>query len=163
MTVFYLESSALFKRYRTENGTVVLNAIFSEKSTNDVFVTSHLVTVEMESAAARVFKAKAPNRQAHGVLLRLFAEDLEAMILLPVAATLISEAAQQAREHGLRALDAIHFATALRARQAATGRLVFVTSDKDLLRAAHSSEFIALDPERQEALQQLRNLRLGTM
>ncbi len=159
MPVYYLESSGLFKHYRIEKGTDILNTLFSEKSETEVFVTSHLVTVEIEAAVARGFKTKVLNRQAYGVLLRSFAEDLEAMIVLPVSTALISEAAQQARQHELRALDAIHFATALRASQAAPGPLVFVASDKDLLSAARSSGFIVLDPEEPGTLQQLRNLR----
>ncbi|MBI4331186.1 MAG: type II toxin-antitoxin system VapC family toxin [Chloroflexi bacterium] len=162
MPVFYIESSGLFKRYRSEKGTDVMKAVFDEKNDADTFVTSHLVTVEMESAAARGLKGKVLNKRAYSVLLRSFAEDLGTMIVLPVSSALITEAAQEARQHELRALDAIHFATAMRVSQAARDSIVFVASDKDLVKASRTVGFITIDPEEQEALGRLRTLRQGS-
>lgn len=159
MPVFYLESSGLFKRYRTEKGTDIVNAIFSAKGETDIFVTSHLTTVEMESVASRGLKSKVISRQAYSVLLRTFAEDLDTMVILPVSSSLISEAAQEARQYGLRALDAIHFASAKRASKGALDSVVFVASDRDLVKAAKATGFTTIDPEEPRALEKLKNLR----
>ena len=42
MPVFYLDTAALLKRYRTEKGTEVVAALFSDRREDDVFVTSQL-------------------------------------------------------------------------------------------------------------------------
>lgn len=73
-------------------------------------------TVEVESAAARALKGRILNKRAHGALLRLLAEDLEAQIIvLPVSSSLLSEAAAIARRRpATRAGDALHIASAVR-------------------------------------------------
>ncbi|MBI4340253.1 MAG: type II toxin-antitoxin system VapC family toxin [Chloroflexi bacterium] len=159
MAVFYLESSAFFKRYRTEKGTDVLNAVISQKREADVLVTSHLVTVEMESVVARGLKSAALTKKAGGVLLRSFAEDLDAIIVLPISTSLVVEASRVAARHGLRALDAIHFATLIRVSQAAPGSVVFVAADKEMVQAARADNFVTLNPEERSALDQLRKLQ----
>ena len=121
-------------------------------------MTSHLVTVEMESVASRGLKGKVLNKEAYSVLLRSFAEDLDTMVVLPISSALISEATQEARQHGLRALDAIHFASARRVSQVSPGSLVFVASDKDLIKAAKVAGFIVIDPEIEGAIEQFKSL-----
>ena len=108
MPVFYVESSGLMKPYRTEKGTDVANALFYGRKQADVLLTSHLVTVEVESTAARGLKGKELNRISYGAILRAFADDLEAMVIVPVTASLLIEAAHAARQYALRALDSIH-------------------------------------------------------
>lgn len=80
MPVFYTDSSSLFKRYRTESGTDVMNAVFDEKNGTDRLVTSHLAAVEIESAGSRGLKGGVLNRRGYGIIVRLFAEDLGTMI-----------------------------------------------------------------------------------
>lgn len=159
MPVYYLESSALFKRYRTEKGTDVVNAIFAGRTDADVLATSQLVTVEMESAAARGLKGRALNRQAHGAMLRSFAEDLGNIIVLPLTGPAILEAAQVARQWALRALDAMHVATAMRVRQATQVRIVLVAADREIIQVGKATGFDVLDPEDQNASQILERLR----
>ncbi|MDO8637204.1 MAG: type II toxin-antitoxin system VapC family toxin [Dehalococcoidia bacterium] len=81
MAVYYIDSSALVKRYRTEPGTEVLNSLFSGKTEEEVFVTSQFATIEVESVAARGLRGKALTRNAYGVMLTAFVEDLEKVLV----------------------------------------------------------------------------------
>ena len=100
------------------------------------------------------------NKKARAVLLGLFADDLEnLLVVLPVSTVLLSEAAAVARKYSLRASDALHLATALRAKQASATDIVFVASDKELIDAAADAAFPALDPESKDALATLLELR----
>jgi predicted nucleic acid-binding protein len=102
------------------------------------------------------------TKKSHGVLLSLFADDLEnVLIVLPVSTALLSEAATVARNYGLRASDALHMATALRARQAsaAAAEMVFTVSDKELVEAAGRAGFTVLNPEAENAVAELSELR----
>ncbi len=160
MPVFYVESSALFKRYRTEPGTPVVNALFQERAESDVFTTSHLVIVEMEATGARALNGRTLTRQALGVLLRSFAEDMGRIMILPVSASILANAGQAARNHALRALDAIHFASAATVRETISGQLVLVSSDHEIVQAAKADGIPVLNPEDAGALQTLRSLRV---
>lgn len=160
MPVFYLDTAALLKRYRTEKGTEVVDALFSDRREDDVFVTSQLTTLEVESVAARSLKAGLLNQRAHGALLALFAQDLaQSVVIMPVSTSLVVEAAEAVRHNALRAGDAIHIASALRVRQAAPAEVVFVTSDKELLAAGAAEGFETLDPEASDAKKRLGSWR----
>jgi len=146
MPFYYLDTSALLKRYRTENGTDVLDAIFSGRTQHEFFMTSHFTAVEVESVAARALKGRLLSKKAQGVLLSLFADDLEdLLIVLPVSTALLSEAAAVARHYSLRAGDALHLASALQAKQASVAEIVFVASDKELVEASKAAEFTVLE------------------
>lgn len=160
MSVFYLDSSALLKRYRTEHGTELVNSLFSGRVEGEVFVTSHITSLEIESVAARALKGRILDERAHGVLLALFAKDVqEQVIALPVQTALISEAAEAARRHALRAADSIHLATALRVKQSAPDDTVVVASDKELLQASKDEGFRILNPQTEDAAELLRTWR----
>jgi hypothetical protein len=160
MPLYYLDTSALLKRYRTEEGTDVLDAMFSDQRRDESFITSHFTAVEVESVAARALKGRLLNRKAHGVLLAMFASDLEdLLIVLPLSTALLSEAASVARQYSLRAGDAVHLASALRGKQAAAEEIVFVASDKELVEAPRSAGFAILNPENEDALATLSSLR----
>ncbi len=77
MALYYLDTSALVKRYRTERGTEVMAALFSHQTLDNAFITSHLTVLEVEAVAARAVGARLLTQRAHGTLLRLFNEDLE--------------------------------------------------------------------------------------
>ena len=129
MPLYYLDTSALLKRYKTEKGTPVIDALFSSRKPGEVFVTSHFTSVEVESVAARALKGRVLTAEACGVLLRLYAEDLnEQTIVMPVSTALLSEAAKAAQRNALRAGDAVHLASALRISEPShLADLVFVT------------------------------------
>jgi len=123
-------------------------------------MTSHFTAVEVESVAARALKGRLLNKKAHGVLLATFADDLDhLLIVLPVSTALLSEAAVVARQYSLRASDALHLASVLRAKQASAVEIVFVASDKELVQAAEEAGLPVLNPEREEALAYLSKLR----
>ena len=103
MPVFYLESSGHFKRYRTEPGTDVVNALFERRGTADVFVASRLSIIEMEAAAARGVRGRTLTPQAQGAMLRRFAEDMATVLVLSVSPRTLTLASHMARNHGLRA------------------------------------------------------------
>ena len=160
MPLYYLDTSALLKRYRTEIGTRVLDALFSARTRDELVITSHFTAAEVESVAARALKGRLLTKKAHAVLLSLFADDLEnVLIVLPVSTVLLSEAAAVARNYALRASDALHLATALRARQASATEIVFTASDKELVEAAGRAGFTVLNPETENALAALHETR----
>ena len=162
MTRYYLDTSALVKRYRTERGMEAMAALFSERTWNDEFITSHLTVLEVQAVAARALGARLLTQRAYESLLRLFNDDLEqAITVLPLTSAVLSEAIGVARQYTLRAGDCIHLATALRTAQAeaVSATIVFVTSDMELYRAAGRAGFTPFNPENEQALDRLGNWR----
>ncbi len=73
------------------------------------------------------------------------------MFRLPITETVVLRAAELAREHRLRAADAVHLATAMEWREElalSRERVVFVASDIELLAAAETVGFAVLNPAR---------------
>ena len=76
MSVFYLDTSAILTRYRSEQGTDVVDSIYDERFTpttvnsifrgvrSDILVTSHFTCLEVESGAARMSRGKLLDEKA---------------------------------------------------------------------------------------------------
>lgn len=160
MAIYYLETSALLKRYRTEQGTATVNDIFRSKLRNEVLLTSYFTALEVEAVVARALKGRILTREALIALLGRFAEDLnESVALQPVSNIVLSDSIDQVRRYALRAPDAIHLAAALRVSQAALVATIFVTSDNELLRAARNEGLEILDPQHPNAAEHLERFR----
>ena len=161
MAIFYLDTSAILKRYRTENGTDFVSELYEQLGAHDLLLTSHFACLEFECVAARALKAKLLTPAAYNMLLGGLARDIgEYLLLMPVASELVNDAIEVTRRFELRAPDAIHVAAAQQGdRTVQGGQFVFVTSDKELLAASNMAGMTTLDPESEHALDSLRELR----
>ena len=155
MPTYYLDSSALFKRYRSEPGTEVMDLRFRNKMPGESFVASEIITLEIESAAARAVA----TQETRSLIATFAASDLLQIESVPITTALLGGAGQAARAYGLRALDAIHLASALQIAEAAQAPFLFICSDKELLGAARSAALPTLDPAAANAARLLRGLR----
>jgi len=139
MPRYFLDSSALIKRYHHESGSVHVESIFS--TFNSQFFISRLALVEVHSSYARLVREKVLTERDFLTLVTRLRVDI-ASGLLAVAAVSgqrLEAAAKLLASHGLavplRTLDAIQLATA----DALNGRArlaAFVAADKKLLVAA---------------------------
>lgn len=161
MSVYYIESSALFKRYHTERGSEFMDELFAGQREAERFITSYLTVVELEATAARALRGTRITPAAYAALLGRLLEDMEQRLLLqPIANDVVDEAVRWTRRHGLRGGDAVHFAAGMLARRATSDLTVYVTSDSELLAAARAEDFPFLNPEDGDALTRLRSYRI---
>ncbi|GAC1458148.1 MAG: hypothetical protein PVSMB1_08000 [Gemmatimonadaceae bacterium] len=164
MAVFYLDTSAILKRYRTEKGTDVVNELYEHRPVVGNFLTSHFSCLEVESVAARTLKGKLLSQEAYNALLGSFSRDLsDHLHVVETSGDVINAAIDAARKYALRAADAVQFASA---PKRGTGsffsrrkEFTFVTSDKELLAAAEAAGISTLDPEAEGAIEELRKSR----
>lgn len=159
MPVYYLETSALLKRYKSEEGSHVVNELFDSKTDDEIFVTSNLSVLEMTSVPARLLKGKVLRRRQFERLIGTFVEDLSTyeVLVMPLQDGLVSESIEVLTRYPLRAADALHFATAQRAQRAAGDEsFCLVSADKDIGEACVSYQVPLLNPELPSALQGLR-------
>ncbi|MDO8689693.1 MAG: type II toxin-antitoxin system VapC family toxin [Dehalococcoidia bacterium] len=161
MPIFYVDSSAVVKRYLPEQGTDLMNLLLENPSSEDRFYTSFLSVLEVTSALHR----SATTRQMVGALvdeiLARFRDDFDSLMRLwPLNNELVTASIPVVERHRLRSGDAIHLATALRIASITPGvASIMVSSDQQLLNSAEESGLNVLDPSALGASSKLIRLR----
>ena len=110
--MLYVESSALFKRYRTERNSETVRTLMTAE---EVLVTSRLTEIEVRRNLRRLYEGEELARVQNQLQL-----DLDEFALMNLDADVCADAAWIAEETLCRSLDAIHLAAARRASPNAT-------------------------------------------
>lgn len=148
MSVLFLDSSAITKKYVRETGTSWVINFFRPKSANRIYV-AEIALVEVISALARRHRGKTISAgdftKVSSRFRRNFSDKFfKTEIDLPV----IEQAAALAETHALRGYDAVQLASAvnLHSRRQAAGlpTLVFISAD-NALNAAAQAEGLQID------------------
>jgi predicted nucleic acid-binding protein len=150
VTTFYLDSSALSKRYVEETGTPWLRGILTPTAGNAIVI-ARITMVELHSALARRLREGSVEAQACLVALQAFnrhcATEYKFVDLDP---EVVGTARDLLDHHPLRAYDAVQLASDLRANRALYAAriapLVFTSADARLLAAAAREGLSADNP-----------------
>lgn len=150
MTAYFLDSSALVKRYVAETGTAWIQALAVPSAHNTLLI-SRITWVEVLSALAR--------RQREGSLppasvtqaIQSFRYDLDTQYqVVEVDRDLAEAAGKLVRKHPLRAYDAVQLASALRIQiafaRARSASLTFLAADDRLLANAQAAGLTTDNP-----------------
>ncbi len=136
MTVLYLDANALAKLYVDEDGReLVVRAV---EETPQVAV-STIGYAEVRGVFARRLLLGTFSEDEHAEAVGAFEADWETLSVVEVSRSVSRLAGDLLKAHRaarLRAMDALHLASALEARQAVPLR--FLTFDADLLRVARA-------------------------
>ncbi|MCX6028259.1 MAG: type II toxin-antitoxin system VapC family toxin [Chloroflexi bacterium] len=154
MSVYFLDSSALVKRYVAETGSVWIQAIVASKARNKLII-ARLTWVEVLSAFARRQRegSFAPADAAKAI--RSFRYDLDHQYrVVELSRAVVEAAGQLVGKHPLRASDAIQLASALQVLPAfasvKTVSLVFLSGDDRLIAAAQAEGLNAENPNQHQ-------------
>jgi predicted nucleic acid-binding protein len=151
---FYLDASALAKRYTLETGTPVVNYLYARLTPNRFAVLS-VGVAEVVSILVRKRNAKTiPVAAFSNAIVNFSAEIVNQRQLRKISATttLASAALTLISQHSINATDAILLRSALDLAASLRARgddLVLVASDGRLLRAAQAEGLIVFNPETQ--------------
>lgn len=148
MTIYYLDASALVKRYVDEIGSDWLRAIIAPVQPL-LLLTSRMTIVEVISAFARRVRDGSLTPQEFTTARDAFRGDcLNDYQIMPPTMTVVDLACALLERHPLRAYDAIHLATALGAQQFLASQgypsLTFFSADDHLNHTA-AVEGLAVD------------------
>ncbi len=149
---FFLDTSALIKRYKTELGTTWLKNLIVAKPER-IIILSEITIAEVASALAALHRATAGiTRTQRDQAMALFLYHCETEYKLISAHRLvIDRAVTLTQAHRLRGCDAIQLATAVIAKETlSTEAFTFVAADNDLLMAAQA-EGLKIDNPNQHA------------
>jgi predicted nucleic acid-binding protein len=151
---FYLDASALAKRYSLELGTPLLNHLFTSVPLDRLYV----FNVGMAEVASLLVRKKNADLISTAALTQALA-DLRVEIVFSsglqrIVATnaLVTSALALIETHSINATDAVILQSALglRTRLHSTGDdIVVMASDQRLLRAAQAEGLITFNPETQ--------------
>ncbi len=148
MSTYYLDASALVKRYVDEVGSDWLCAVITP-ARHPLLFTSRMVIVEVMSAFTRRVRDGSLTLADFAAMRDAFRGDcLDEYQIMPPTVIVVDLACGLLERHPLRAYDATHLATALSAQQflAAQGHpaLTFLSSD-DRLNQAATAEGMEVD------------------
>ncbi|MBN1878280.1 MAG: type II toxin-antitoxin system VapC family toxin [Anaerolineae bacterium] len=146
MVSYYLDTSALLKRYVEELGSTWIRTQVSEAT---LLVSSELVIVEAVSAFNRRAREGGLSLTEYRRVRDILYEDCRVQYqIVPVARSIIALACTLLENHQLRGYDAMHLATALTVKRSLQKRelapLTFVCAD-DHLNIAASAEGLRVD------------------
>jgi len=128
----YFDTSALVKRYVRERGTIEVRRLLRKYR----ILSSSVVPVELLSALTRRHGQKELSGQHYTAILSRIKQDRAFWELVEVTPAVLARAEEMVLRLRVRALDAIHVASAA-IFQDSTGRsALFVTSDERQLEAA---------------------------
>jgi uncharacterized protein len=145
---YYLDASALVKRYVNEEGSDWLRVAITPGRSQLLF-TSRMTIVEVISAFARRVRDGSLTLEEFASARDLFRGDcLDEYQIMPPTIAVVDSASVLLERHPLRAYDAIHLATALGAQQFLADQnypaLTFLSAD-DRLNQAAAAEGLAVD------------------
>ena len=154
MATYYLDASALVKRYLEESGSRWLRELL-DQSDRHSFAGTELIAVEVVCALTRAERDHRVSRSRRDKLTNLFLAEVEALLeAVPVSDSILQRANQLALRYPLRAYDAMHLATALTLAERMYGLNLpipgFVSADANLLTAARAEGLVAENPNDHE-------------
>jgi len=150
LTAFFVDSSALVKRYVLETGTAWVRGLTRQSPSRLIYI-AHITAVEVTCAVARRRKGKTLTPPRASSILRRFRQHLAARyIVIEVTPDLLDEAMRLGNAHALRAYDAVQLAVALevnRSHQAdGFGPVTLISADQALNDAATAEGLTVEDP-----------------
>ncbi len=142
---YFIDSSALIKRYHYETGTEVIDEII-EKEYSQIFISS-VTLIEVIATLRRKVKERKISKNRFLKLKGVFLYDVEKMYtLIPLDDSVLADALHIAEKYGCKSLDSLQLSSALKAKLI-EGEIIFVCADKQLLKYAKKEGFETLNPE----------------
>ena len=148
MAAYYLDSSALVKRYARENGTAWIIGLFRRAAGHRLYV-ARITGVEVAAALTRKRRGGhlTPSEAARA-LNRLHRDLGGRLRIVEITPALLTDAMGLAEKHGLRGYDAVQLAAVLAANgervQLKLAPLTLFAADAELL-AVGAAEGLATD------------------
>lgn len=142
--MIFLDASAAAKRYFPEAGSARVMDLLSNREPHCSLA---LLPCELASALNRRFREGDISRAIYRVARQQMKEDAIAIAAIQVDDELIQVSLRLLDLHPLKTLDSLYLAAALNLQKASSTPLLFVSADRQLLRAARAEGLKVFDPE----------------
>ncbi len=143
MKFYFFDTSALVKRYHSENGTENIDKIFIED--DRAVIISSLSITEIVSAMNRKKEEKVISKEDLDIALSKFFHDaIKEYVVVELDVEHIKDSVMLVLKRNLRTLDSLQLAVALRLKEL---EIIFVCADKKLVSVASKEGLEAINPE----------------
>ena len=142
--MIYLDTSALIKRFVVEKGSRSVHGMIEKEGP---VATAKIAYAEVHSGLARKVREGALSAGRHAFICRQVESDWGAYLRMDLTDEVLALARALIQRHPLRALDAIHLASALILKGSIGEPVDFVSADERQLRAAAKEDLGALNIE----------------
>lgn len=149
-TAYFIDSSALAKRYIQETGTSWVRGITRRRPSRVIYI-ARITTVEIPCAIARRRKGRTLTPRRASSILHRFRQHLDGRYTVAeVTVPLLDDAMRLGVKHALRAYDAVQLAVAIEVNRfhqtAGHNSVTLVSADHDLNAAARAEGLTVDDP-----------------
>ena len=150
VNIYFLDSSALIKRYVVEIGSPWIKTLTDSQTGNSLLVV-RITWVEVLSAFARRQREGGITAAEVAALIQKFRSEFNSRYrVIEVDVALVERAGELIVQYPLRAYDAVQLASALRVQSVLTSmtetQLIFVSADNRLLDIAQSAGLVIDNP-----------------
>ncbi|WP_009630774.1 type II toxin-antitoxin system VapC family toxin [Synechocystis sp. PCC 7509] len=150
MTVYFIDSSALVKRYISEIGSVWVLELFDPAFGNEVFIAA-VSGVEIIAAIARRSRGGSISATDATKVFNQLKSDLQTEYqIIEITESIINDGMTLAQKHGLRGYDAIQLAAGCALNMLCitynAAPIIFVSADKELNIAASIEGLVVENP-----------------
>ncbi len=143
MKFYFLDTSALVKRYHSEKGTDKIDKIFSQD--DRVIVISSISITEMVSALNRKKEDKTILKEDLKIALSKFFHDaIKDFLIIELDGEHIKGSIMLVLKRNIRTLDALQLAVAIGVKEL---KVTFVCADKKLVSVAEKEGLQTINPE----------------
>jgi predicted nucleic acid-binding protein len=142
--LIFFDASAASKRYFRENGSDRVDQLWGG---SEFFSSLAILHCELASALNRKRRERALPPGAYHTLKEQIGQDVMKIWAVPVNAELITTSLRLLDSHPLKALDSLYLAGGLSLQQSSKESVLFVSADRQLLRAAQTEGLRVLNPE----------------
>jgi len=150
MAIYFIDSSALVKRYVSERGSAWVLDLFDPTINNDVLIAA-ITGVEIVAAITRRSRGGSITSPEATIVLNQFKNDLHTEYqIVEITEEIINSAIALAENHGLRGYDAVQLAASLEVNALCLAnslpQVTFVSADRELNAAATSERLRVENP-----------------
>jgi len=150
MSIYFLDSSAIAKRYVSEQGHTWIISLCDPEQNHELYI-SQAALVEVVAAICRRTREQSITITDRDRLIHAFRLDcMNNYNILRITSPICTSAGNLCRSYRLRAYDAVQLACALRLRDKALAKEmeapIFVSADNELLSFAAVEELIVENP-----------------
>ena len=150
MSAYFLDTSALVKRYISEAGTTWIRNLTRTHANNDILI-ARITQTEVTSAVYRRHRGGNLTLKAAKLLRATFSShSTHQYLIVEISQSVVERASDYSATYPLRAYDAVQLAAAFEANQRlisqALPALTLLASDKKLLTAAIAEGLTVDDP-----------------
>jgi predicted nucleic acid-binding protein len=153
MGIYFIDSSALVKRYINEVGSIWILSLFAPTLNNEIFIAA-ITSVEVVAAITRVERGKRISASDALAMRAQFKNDLQIEYqVMEITESIIMAGMVLAETYGLRGYDAIQLAAGCAVNtlciSSGLAPIVFVSADNELNVAASNEGLIVENPNKQ--------------